>query len=108
MDGQIDVVCLVILVETGRTHPATFRFIRDANGKVKQSGEQMEAQLIGFHPDGFVEPDAALRLLKECGTQATYYGPGFTADARCDMAGSRFFLLRELRPYSLETIKSAA
>ena len=108
MEGQIDVVCLVSVMETGRIHPATFRFVRDTDEKVKQSGERVDVRWVGFHPEGFVEPAAALRWLEECGVRAAYRAPGFSAAVRCNMAGSYSFLLSALMPYSLETIKTAA
>lgn len=107
MEGQIDVVCLVSVMETGRIHPATFRFVRDADDKVKQSGERVTVQWVGSHPEGFMEPAEALHWLEDCRVQAAYRAPGFTAGARCNMAGTYSFLLSALMPYSAVSSKAA-
>jgi hypothetical protein len=99
MTTGIDVVCLVQVMETGRVHPATFRFVREEDGSLKQQGERVSVWWVGFHPEGFAEPAAALRWLEESGIQAQYRAPGFNAAVRCNMAGSYSFALDTLAPY---------
>jgi len=107
MKEQIDVVCLVSVKRTGRIHPTTFVFIREEGEKLKQAGGRLSARRVGFHPEGFTEPEAAWKWLRQCKVNPAYVGPEINAEMISDMEGPYSFKTDELVPYTPAAAEAA-